>query len=59
MSIIKIQQIGSTIRRPKYQRILLRSLGLRGIGSQSIVPDTNGMRRTLSKMQHLLVVCDD
>lgn len=54
--MIKIQQIGSAIRRPYVQRETLIGLGLNRIGRVALVPDTPASRGTIAKVRHLVRV---
>jgi large subunit ribosomal protein L30 len=54
--VIKIQQIGSPIRRHHSQRETLIGLKLNRIGRTAEVPDTPQTRGMIAKIQHLLRV---
>jgi large subunit ribosomal protein L30 len=54
--VIKIQQIGSPIRRHHSQRETLIGLKLNRIGRVAEVPDTPQTRGMISKIQHLVRV---
>jgi large subunit ribosomal protein L30 len=54
--VIKIEQIGSPIRRHRSQRATLIGLGLNRIRRVSEVPDTPETRGMLSKVKHLVRV---
>ncbi len=54
--MIKIQQIGSPIRRHHSQRETLIGLKLNRIGRTAEVPDTPQTRGMIAKIQHLLRV---
>jgi large subunit ribosomal protein L30 len=54
--VIKIQQIGSPIRRHHSQRATLIGLKLNRIGRTAEVPDTPQTRGMIAKIQHLLRV---
>jgi large subunit ribosomal protein L30 len=54
--VIKIEQIGSPIRRHRSQRATLIGLGLNRIRRVSEVPDTPEIRGMLSKVKHLIRV---
>jgi large subunit ribosomal protein L30 len=54
--VIKIQQIGSPIRRHHSQRETLIGLKLNRIGRTVEVPDTPQTRGMIAKIQHLLRV---
>ena len=55
---IKIEQIGSPIRRHHSQRQTLIGLGLNRIGRIAEVPDTPQTRGMLAKVKHLIRVVD-
>ena len=57
-SVIKIEQVGSPIRRHHSQRATLVGLGLNRIGRVSQVPDTPQIRGMLSKVKHLVRVLE-
>ena len=54
--VIKIQQIGSPIRRHHSQRETLIGLKLNRIGRTADVPDTPQTRGMIAKIRHLLRV---
>jgi large subunit ribosomal protein L30 len=54
--VIKIQQIGSPIRRHHSQRETLIGLKLNRIGRTAEVPDTPQTRGMIAKIRHLLRV---
>ena len=56
--VIKIQQIGSAIRRHHTQRETLIGLGLNRIGRTAEVPDTPQTRGMIARVQHLLRVVE-
>ena len=55
-SVIKIQQIGSPIRRHHTQRETLIGLKLNRIGRTADVPDTPQTRGMIAKIRHLVRV---
>ena len=55
-NMIKIQQIGSPIRRHHSQRETLIGLKLNRIGRTAEVPDTPATRGMIAKIRHLLRV---
>ena len=55
---IKVEQIGSPIRRHHSQRATLIGLGLNGIGRVAQVPDTPQTRGMLAKVKHLVRVVE-
>ena len=56
--VIKIEQIGSAIRRHHTQRETLIGLGLNRIGRVAQVPDTPASRGMIAKVKHLVRVVD-
>jgi large subunit ribosomal protein L30 len=54
--VIKIQQIGSPIRRHHSQRATLIGLKLNRIGRTAEVPDTPQTRGMIAKMAHIVRV---
>jgi large subunit ribosomal protein L30 len=57
-TVIKVQQIGSPIRRHHTQRETLIGLGLNRIGRTVELPDTPATRGMLAKVAHLVRVHD-
>jgi large subunit ribosomal protein L30 len=57
--VIKIQQIGSPIRRHHSQRATLIGLKLNRIGRTAEVPDTAQTRGMIAKIRHLLRVAGE
>ena len=53
---IKVEQIGSPIRRKNDQRATLVGLGLNRLGRTSTLEDTPSVRGMIAKVQHLLRV---
>ncbi|MDE2689270.1 MAG: 50S ribosomal protein L30 [Acidobacteriota bacterium] len=56
---IRIQQVRSAIGRPKPQREVLRSLGLRRIRHVVEREDTQAVRGMVRKIPHLVQVLED
>ena len=56
--VIKIQQVGSPIRRHHSQRETLIGLKLNRIGRTAEVPDTPQTRGMIAKVQHLVRVVE-
>jgi large subunit ribosomal protein L30 len=54
--VIKIEQVGSPLRRHHSQRETLIGLGLNRIGRSAEVPDTPQMRGMIAKVRHLIRV---
>ncbi len=52
--VIRIEQIGSPIRRHHSQRATLVGLGLNRIGRVAQVPDTPQIRGMIAKVKHLV-----
>jgi large subunit ribosomal protein L30 len=55
---IKVEQIGSPMRRDHNQRATLIGLGLNKIGRTRDLPDTPMTRGMIRKVQHLVRVVD-
>jgi large subunit ribosomal protein L30 len=56
---IKVEQIGSPIRREHTQRETLIGLGLNKIGRVAELPDTPSTRGMLTKVKHLVRVVEE
>jgi large subunit ribosomal protein L30 len=56
---IKVEQVGSPLRRHHDQRETLIGLGLNKIGRVKDLPDTLATRGMIRKIQHLVRVVDD
>ncbi len=56
MSELQVKQVRSTANRPEKQRLVLKGLGLRGIGSQVKVANTPSFRGMVAKVLHLVEV---
>ena len=56
---IKVEQIGSPMRRDNTQRATLIGLGLNKIGRTRDLPDTPATRGMIRKVQHLVRVAGD
>ncbi|MFZ0841787.1 MAG: 50S ribosomal protein L30 [Xanthobacteraceae bacterium] len=56
---IKVEQVGSPIRREHTQRETLIGLRLNRIGRVSELPDTPAVRGMVSKVAHLVRVLDN
>lgn len=54
VSAIKVRQVRSGIGRPRKQREVLRSLGLRRIGQTVERADTPAVRGMVAKIPHLV-----
>jgi large subunit ribosomal protein L30 len=57
--MIKVEQIGSAIRRHHSQRATLIGLKLNKIGRVSELQDTPEVRGMITKVQHLVRVVED
>ena len=57
-TVIKVEQIGSPIRRRHDQRETLIGLGLNRIGRVAQLPDTPETRGMIYKVKHLVRVVD-
>ncbi len=55
---IKVEQIGSAIRRQHSQRETLIGLGLNKIGRVAELPDTPSTRGMITKVKHLVRVLE-
>jgi large subunit ribosomal protein L30 len=56
MTQLAVRQLKSTAGRPQAQRLVLRGLGLRGIGSSVVVENTPSFRGMIKKVIHLVQV---
>lgn len=56
---VTVEQIGSPIRRPAYQRQTLIGLGLNKIRRRSTLPDTPATRGMIAKVHHLVRVVEE
>jgi large subunit ribosomal protein L30 len=56
---VKIEQIGSPIRRKHDQRETLVGLGLNRVGRVAEVPDTPSTRGMIAKVAHLIRVVEE
>ncbi len=56
--MIKVEQIGSPLRRQHTQRETLVGLGLNKIGRRSDLPDNPMTRGMINKVKHLVRVVD-
>jgi large subunit ribosomal protein L30 len=57
-TVIKIEQIGSAIRRHRSQRETLIGLGLNRIGRVVELPDTPQTRGMIAKVRHLVRIVE-
>lgn len=58
MAMIKIQQTGSPIRRPKSQQATLKGLGLNKMHRVSELEDTPSVRGMIHSVRHMVTVLD-
>jgi len=58
MSIIKIKQVRSRIRRPKNQKLTLDALGLKKLNQVVEHEDTPQIRGMVAKVSHLVEVVE-
>lgn len=56
MEKIKVTQVRSSIGRPKKQRLVLESLGLKKIGSSRVHEATPSILGMVNKVKHLITV---
>ena len=56
---IKLEQVGSPLRRHHDQRSTLIGLGLNKIGRTSDLPDNSATRGMIRKVQHLVRIVGD
>ena len=55
---ITVEQTGSPIRRPDYQRATLVGLGLNKVGRRRELPDTPEVRGMIARVSHLVRVVE-
>jgi len=53
---LKVKQIRSAIDRPQKQKATITGLGLRRIGHEVVLEDTDAVRGMIRKVQHLVEV---
>jgi large subunit ribosomal protein L30 len=56
MSKLHVRQVRSTVGRPEKQRLVLKGLGLHGIGTTVQVDNTPSFRGMVKKVLHLVEV---
>lgn len=56
MTRLVVRQVSSTIGRPHPQRLVMKGLGLRGIGTAVEVDNTPSFRGMIKKVIHLVEV---
>lgn len=56
MTELVVKQIRSTVGRPEKQRLVLKGLGLHGIGTEVRVANTPSFRGMVAKVLHLVDV---
>ncbi len=58
MSTLKIQQVRSTIKCPKNQKLVMQALGLKKLNATVEHEDTPQIRGMVEKVKHLVKVID-
>ena len=58
MAKIKVKQVRSSIKRINNQKLVLASLGLRGIGKEVTHEDTPSILGMIDKVKHLVIVTE-
>ena len=53
-----VKQVRGVAGRPEHQRLVLKGLGLHGIGSQVTVANTPSFRGMVRKVLHLVTVSE-
>ena len=53
---LKVKQVRSAIDRPEKQKATITGLGLRRIGHEVVLEDTDAVRGMIRKVQHLVEV---
>lgn len=53
---LKVRQIRSLCQRPHTQDLIIKGLGLRGVGSEVVVDNTPSFRGMVKKVLHLVQV---
>lgn len=56
---LRIRQVRSIAGRPRRQRQVLRSLGLRRIRHEVVRPDTPAVRGVVAKIPHLVEIVEE
>ncbi|MBN8588923.1 MAG: 50S ribosomal protein L30 [Rhodothermia bacterium] len=56
MAQVKITKIRSVIKRPKNQKLTMEALGLRKMGSSTVVENTPQIRGMITVVRHLIKV---
>ncbi len=56
---LKVRQVRSAIGRPRKQREVLRSLGLRRIRHEVVRLDTDAIRGMVAKIPHLVEIVEE
>ncbi|CAI9430018.1 50S ribosomal protein L30 [Candidatus Ornithobacterium hominis] len=59
MAKIRIKQIKSSIKRPKNQKLVLESLGLKKINHEIEHENTPVIRGMINKVKHLIEISED
>jgi large subunit ribosomal protein L30 len=58
MAKIKVKQVRSSIKRINNQKLVLASLGLRGIGKEVTHEPTPSILGMIDKVKHLVIVTE-
>lgn len=53
---LRVKQYKSVIRRNGKQTLWIKSLGLSGIGSESVIEDSDSTRGLLKRLQHCVII---
>ncbi len=56
MTHIWVKQLRSVIGRPEHQRQVVLGLGLKGVGQEKLLNDSEAIRGMIQKVQHLISV---
>jgi large subunit ribosomal protein L30 len=59
VTMLKVEQYGSAIRRPGVQQKILTGLGLGRIGSSKTLPDNSSTRGMIAKVAHMVRVVEE
>jgi large subunit ribosomal protein L30 len=53
---LEVKQVRGLAGRPEKQRLIIKGLGLHGVGSQVVVDNTPSFRGAIKKVLHLVSV---
>lgn len=56
---LRVRQVKSEIHHDQHTRLVLRGLGLRGLGSEVVVENTPSFRGMIKRVFHLLTVTEE